>query len=503
MREMLGARSDAHCMRAVYQMVRKSKTDPSTAHHGILRIQSDGTSGFHRSDVWTADETSLVAGAGTLALTNVVEHEGARGNEKGGGGGGDSREKRGSGASEKEQMPSRPSRDALVSRPSHVHFGTEQAEVHEIPSSYIGSDSDEDAGIFKGLNSDGGTQYSTSSCPAEDLDSPLAAAATRDTVVKQLSPECDPAGPKSTRRSIAIEEQAEVHEIPASLICGDSDEDDTKGNTDALESDKTPATTTARSLIDLDGSLIHDGIRTRMRCSTRGAGQDASNASRAQGATRHRSPPPICLGSPPPSNPLSIFEPSDEDAATSDEGPGKQDEEDREKPMLGRSSHSVDRTLGTRLGLEGLEGGGMGESAKGGFNQSCRLSGKMLSKGVIEDVYPPFDAQVERFVKVSGGGHGVYFGEHNIFALGVIKRSVSKYHQRWKSSGTSNNLLLGASTKWLKEPRFSTSKGARVQEYKGEKNSGSAAGGVFFYFWFYSVLILFFISIVFFRQRCC
>jgi hypothetical protein len=46
---------------------------------------------------------------------------------------------------------------------------------------------------------------STSSCPAEDLDSPLAAAATLDTAVKQWCPECDPDGPKSTRRSIAIE----------------------------------------------------------------------------------------------------------------------------------------------------------------------------------------------------------------------------------------------------------------------------------------------------------
>ena len=481
-------------------MMRKSKSDPSTAHHGILRIQSDGTSELHRLDVWTADGTSPVAGAGTSALTSVVEHEGARGNEKGGGGG-DSRVKRGSGASEKEQMPpSRPSRDPLVSRPSHVHFGTEQAEVHEIPSSYIGSDSDEDAGNFKGLNSGSGTQYSTSSCPAEDLDSQLAAAATGDMVVKQWSPECDPAGPKSTRRSIAIEEQAQVHEIPASLICGDSDEDDTKGNTGALESDKTSATTTARSLIDLDGSLIHDGIRTRMRYSTRGAGQDASSASRAQGATRHRSPPPIRLGSPPPSNPLSIFEPSDEDAATSDEGPGKQDEEEIKKPMLGMGSHSAYRTLDTRLGLEGLEGGGMGESAKGGFNQSCRLSRKMLSNGLIEDLYPPFDAQVERFVKVSGGGHGVYFGEHNIFALGVIKRSVSQYHQRWKSSGTSTNLLSGASTKLLKQPRFSTSKGARVQESNGEKNVGSAAGGVYI-FVIFSFNFIFYLD-CFVRHRC-
>jgi len=45
----------------------------------------------------------------------------------------------------------------------------------------------------------------TSSCPAEDPDSPLAAAATLDTAVKQWCPECDPDGPKSTRRSIAIE----------------------------------------------------------------------------------------------------------------------------------------------------------------------------------------------------------------------------------------------------------------------------------------------------------
>jgi hypothetical protein len=284
-------------------------------------------------------------------------------------------------------------------------------------------------------------------------------------VVKQWSPECDPAGPKSTRRSIAIEEQAQVHEIPASLICGDSDEDDTKGNTGALESDKTSATTTARSLIDLDGSLIHDGIRTRMRYSTRGAGQDAKNESRAQVATRHRFPPPIRLGSPPPSNPLSSFEPSDEDAATSDEGPRKQDEEEREQqPMLGMGSLSAyGGALGTRLGLEGLEGGGMGKSTKLGFNESCRSSGKMLSKGVIEDVYPPFDAQVERFVKVSGGGHGVYFGELNIFALGVIKRSASNSEP---------------STKWLRQPSFSTSKGARVQKSNGEKNGGSSAGGV-------------------------
>jgi hypothetical protein len=204
----------------------------------------------------------------------------------------------------------------------HVHFRTEQAEVHEIPSSYIGSDSDEDAGNSKALNPDMGTE-----------------------------------------------------QVAASLICGDSDEDDYKGNTDVLESDKTPATTTARSLIDLDGSLIHDGIRTRMRYSTRGAGQDAKNESRAQGATRHRSPPPIRLGSPEPSSPLSSFEPSDEDAATSDEGPRKQDEEEREQPLLEMDSLSAyGGALDTRLGLEGLEGGGMGESTKGGFNQSCYVS---------------------------------------------------------------------------------------------------------------------------------
>jgi hypothetical protein len=116
-----------------------------------------------------------------------------------------------------------------------------------------------------------------------------------------------------------------------------------------------------------------------------------------------------------------------------------------------------------------LEGGGMGKSTKLGFNESCRSSGKMLSKGVIEDVYPPFDAQVERFVKVCGGGHGVYFGELNIFALGVIKRSASQYHKLWKNSGKSTEGLLGASTKWLGQPSFSTFKGATVQKSNGEK----------------------------------
>jgi hypothetical protein len=111
----------------------------------------------------------------------------------------------------------------------------------------------------------------------------------------------------------------------------------------------------------------------------------------------------------------------------------------------------------------------MGKSTKLGFNESCRSSGKMLSKGVIEDVYPPFDAQVERFVKVCGGGHGVYFGELNIFALGVIKRSASQYHKLWKNSGKSTEGLLGASTKWLGQPSFSTFKGATVQKSNGEK----------------------------------
>jgi hypothetical protein len=48
-------------------------------------------------------------------------------------------------------------------------------------------------------------QYIASSCSAEDLAPPLAAAATLDSAVKQWCPECDPSGPKSTRRSIAME----------------------------------------------------------------------------------------------------------------------------------------------------------------------------------------------------------------------------------------------------------------------------------------------------------
>jgi hypothetical protein len=52
---------------------------------------------------------------------------------------------------------------------------------------------------------------STSSCPAEDLDSPLAA---------QWCPECDPDGPMSTRRSIAIEPRLWCPEAePEARLC--------------------------------------------------------------------------------------------------------------------------------------------------------------------------------------------------------------------------------------------------------------------------------------------
>ena len=49
------------------------------------------------------------------------------------------------------------------------------------------------------------------SCPAEDLDSPLAA---------QWCPECDPDGPKSTRRSIAMEPRLWCPEAdPEARLC--------------------------------------------------------------------------------------------------------------------------------------------------------------------------------------------------------------------------------------------------------------------------------------------